>query len=138
MADPDCRASHLRLTLRHEPGAGGEGFALVILASTAKHTCLLSGYAGVSTYRGGHRVGKPAKRAKGHGVYGRPHSVKLTPGHRASAVYTDNEGDCSSLSKTVRVYPPNNTKYLTRHFTFPTCFQGIGPFYEGTHGPQHH
>lgn len=112
-----CNADEL--TLAAEPssdsGAGTIALALV-LTNSGNRECILGGYPGVSLVNdNGNMIGKPAERTTNVAEK----TVTLKPGAKVIAtIYSEQEGNfdagvCADGATKIRVYPPNDTGYLS-------------------------
>lgn len=112
-----CNADELSLSVTKgaDSGAGTLAYDLV-LTNTSKRTCELSGFPGVSLVNdNGNMVGKPAERAENYTkkalVLAPNTKVKTAMSMPNSTNFTD--GQCKSGATKFRVYPPNDTGYLS-------------------------
>jgi len=112
-----CNADELTLTLADADGGGaGTLNKAIVLTNSGKRTCTLFGFPGVSLVNdNGNQIGSPADRAKNY----TEKSVSLAPTKTAKAIvsYSDkgnfDAGTCKDGATKLRVYPPNDTGYLS-------------------------
>lgn len=113
-----CNADELSLavTPNGEGDAAGMRGYEVALENTSDRTCTLVGYPGVSLVNeNGNQIGEPAERIED----AEEETVTLEPGTRALSAMTipnsDNfpDGECKDGATKLRVYPPNDTGYLS-------------------------
>lgn len=116
--DLTCNADELSLAL--QPSGEGESAGSrhynVVLENTGTRICTLGGYPGVSLVNeNGNQIGDPAERV----ADAEEPLVTLNPGDRTQAALTvansDNfpDGECKDGATKLRVYPPNDTGYLS-------------------------
>lgn len=112
-----CNADELSLSLKDsgESGAGTLAYDLVF-KNISQRTCILGGFPGVSLVNAnGNMVGSPAERAKNY----EEKKLTLAPGQEVkSVVSTENaanfdNGECKEGALRLRVYPPNDTGYIS-------------------------
>jgi cytoskeletal protein RodZ len=124
-----CNADELSLaaSASADSGAGTLAYDLV-LTNVGKRTCILGGFPGVSLVNdNGNQVGTPAGRAKNY----TEKKLTLTPNTKVKAVvsvsnsanFTD--GQCKSGATKFRVYPPNDTGYLSMASTVDSWCPGF-------------
>jgi hypothetical protein len=121
-----CNADELTLTLENGDGGGaGTTNQLVVLTNSGKRTCTLFGFPGVSLVNdNGNQVGKPADRAKNY----TEKTVTLAPTKQAKATLSFEDpsnfdaGECKTGATKLRVYPPNDTGYLSVASTMVTAW----------------
>lgn len=112
-----CNADELTLTLENGDGGGaGTTNQMVVLTNSGKRTCTLFGFPGVSLVNdNGNQIGKPADRAKNY----TEKTVTLAPTKQAKATLSFEDpsnfdaGECKTGATKLRVYPPNDTGYLS-------------------------
>ena len=116
-ADTTCNADELSLVaaVGADSGAGTLAYDLV-LTNTGKRTCILGGFPGVSLVNdNGNQIGMPAAHAKNYIekklTLAPSGKVKATVSIANSANFSD--GQCKSGAAKLRVYPPNDTGYLS-------------------------
>ena len=112
-----CNADELSLAVA--PSANGGAGTIVynlILTNVGKRTCTLGGFPGVSLVNdNGNMIGSPADRAKNY----TENKLTLAPNTKVKAeMATANsanfaDGQCKTGVTKVRVYPPNDTGYLS-------------------------
>ena len=114
--DTTCNADELTLTTEAAGGAAGTLSYNVILTNGGKRTCTLGGFPGVSLVNdNGNQVGSPAERATNY----EEKKLTLAPGVKAMAVVSISnssnfpDGQCKTGATKLRVYPPNDTGYLS-------------------------
>lgn len=115
--DTTCNADELTLSVENSSDSGAGTLAYdVVLTNSAQRTCTLFGFPGVSLVNdNGNQVGTPAERGTNY-VEER---LTLQPGAKVKSVlsiansanYTD--GQCKPGATKLRVYPPNDTGYLS-------------------------
>ncbi len=112
-----CNADELALTTEggNPPGAGTLALNIV-LTNTGARECSLFGYPGVSLVNNnGNQIGQPAGRATNYPE----NTIKLAPGASTTAILTYPEagnfdpGTCADGATKLRVYPPNDTGYIS-------------------------
>lgn len=112
-----CNADELTLSLADSDGGGaGTLNKAIVLTNSGKRTCTLFGFPGVSLVNdNGNQIGKPADRAKNY----TEKTVSLAPTKTAKAIVSYSEqgnfdaGTCTAGATKLRVYPPNDTGYLS-------------------------
>jgi hypothetical protein len=121
-----CNADELALSLAQGDGGGaGTLNQLIVLTNTSKRICILGGFPGVSLVNNnGNQVGTPAARAKNY----TEKKLTLNPGGQAKATvsFQDqgnfDDGTCKTGATKLRVYPPNDTGYLSIASTMITAW----------------
>lgn len=117
-----CTAKALSASVAAAPGgaAAGNRYYNLTLTNTSSDSCTLNGYPGVSlTDSTGAQVGSPADKDTANGSS----TVSLATGKSAVATLhlsvSDNypSGTCTSGATMVKVYPPNDTNFLTTSTT---------------------
>jgi len=112
-----CNADELSLKVTDgsDSGAGTLAYNLE-LTNTGSRTCTLGGFPGVSLVNdNGNMIGSPAERATNF----EEKTLTLAPNTTVkSVVYVENstnfdDGECKSGATKFRVYPPNDTGYLS-------------------------
>ena len=112
-----CNADELSLSLAQGDGGGaGTLNQLIVLTNISKRICILGGFPGVSLVNdNGNQIGTPAVRATNY----TEKKLTLNPGAQAKATVSfqdqsnfDN-GTCKTGATKLRVYPPNDTGYLS-------------------------
>jgi hypothetical protein len=112
-----CNADELTLTLANGDGGGaGTLNQVLVLTNSGKRTCTLAGFPGVSLVNdNGNQIGSPTDRAKNY----TEKTLALKPGAQAKATvsYANpanfQAGTCKTGATKLRVYPPNDTGYLS-------------------------
>jgi Protein of unknown function (DUF4232) len=112
-----CNADELTLSLAQGDGGGaGTLNQLIVLTNTSKRTCILGGFPGVSLVNdNGNQIGSPATRAKNY----TEKKLTLNPDNQAKATLSFQDqgnfdaGTCKTGATKLRVYPPNDTGYLS-------------------------
>lgn len=111
-----CNTDELSLALEVVDGAAGTYTYDVIFTNTGKRECTLVGYPGVSLVNdNGNMIGSPAERTQGS----QDITITLAPeGKVKSTLYAQNnnnfpDGECKDGATKLRVYPPNDTGYLS-------------------------
>jgi len=114
--DTTCNADELSLTSNVDGGAAGTISYNLILTNVGKRTCTMVGFPGVSLVNdNGNQIGTPAERATNYAI----NKISLAPGAKAKAMtFVSNEGNfdpgiCHDGATKVRMYPPNDTGYLS-------------------------
>jgi hypothetical protein len=114
--DTTCNADELSLASTVDGGAAGTIAYDLILTNTGKRTCTMVGFPGVSLVNdNGNQIGTPAQRATNYAI----NKINLAPGAKAKAMtFVSNEGNfdpgiCHAGATKVRLYPPNDTGYLS-------------------------
>lgn len=112
-----CNADELSLSMKDsgQSGAGTLAYDLVF-KNTSQRSCTLGGFPGVSLVNeNGNMIGSPADRAKNY----EEKKLTLTPGKEVKATLSVanstnfDEGQCKEGAVKLRVYPPNDTGYLS-------------------------
>lgn len=117
VTETTCNADELTLSLSEGDGGGaGTLNQLIVLTNVSKRTCILGGFPGVSLVNdNGNQIGSPADRAKNY----TEKKLTLTPGAQAKATVSFEDqgnfdaGTCKTGATKLRVYPPNDTGYLS-------------------------
>lgn len=112
-----CNADELSLSLAQGDGGGaGTLNQLIVLTNISKRICILGGFPGVSLVNdNGNQIGSPAVRVENY----TEKKLTLNPGGQAKATvsFTDQgnfeAGTCKTGATKLRVYPPNDTGYLS-------------------------
>lgn len=111
-----CNADELSLATAVGDAAAGTVNYNLTLTNTSKRTCTLGGFPGVSLVNAnGNSVGLPAERATNYAEK----KLTLAPGQKAKAVVSISQpgnfsnGQCKAGATKLRVYPPNDTGYLS-------------------------
>lgn len=112
-----CNADELSLATaaNGDSGAGTLSFNLV-LTNIGKRDCILGGYPGVSLVNdNGNQIGTPAERTTN--VAEKTVTLKPTEKAQSTLYYTNadnyDDGVCKDGATKLRVYPPNDTGYLS-------------------------
>jgi len=112
-----CNADELSLSTVNgsDSGAGTLTYDL-ILTNQGKRTCILGGFPGVSLVNdNGNQIGQPAARAANYVEK----KLTLMPNAKVKAVLSTTgagnypDGTCKAGATKLRVYPPNDTGYLS-------------------------
>lgn len=117
ITETTCNADELTLSLSEADGGGaGTLNQLIVLTNASKRVCVLGGFPGVSLVNdNGNQIGSPAERAKNY----TEKKLTLNPGGQAKATvsFADqgnfDAGTCKAGATKLRVYPPNDTGYLS-------------------------
>lgn len=117
VTETTCNADELSLSFSQGDGGGaGTLNQMIVLTNTSKRTCILGGFPGVSLVNdNGNQIGSPAERAKNYVEK----KLTLAPGNQAKATvsYANSAnfdaGTCKTGATKLRVYPPNDTGYLS-------------------------
>jgi hypothetical protein len=116
--DTTCNADELTLSVATSATGSGAGTIAydLILKNTGRRTCILGGFPGVSLVNdNGNQIGSPAERATNY----TEKTLSLTPNKMVKAVLSTSnpvnfsDGQCKTDATKVRVYPPNDTGYLS-------------------------
>ena len=112
-----CNADELSLTTASsaESGAGTLAFK-INLTNIGSRTCTLGGYPGVSLVNdNGNQIGSPAGRVSN--IAEKTVTLKTHDTVSSTVFYTDegnySDGTCKDGATKLRVYPPNDTGYLS-------------------------
>lgn len=124
-----CNADELGLTLNPTPsGAAGTFIYTFTIKNIAKRTCTLGGYPGVSLVNdNGNMIGSPAERANNY----EEKKLSLAPNtevkFEVGVPNKDNfpAGKCKEGATKFRVYPPNDTGYLSVSTAVDTWCPGL-------------
>jgi hypothetical protein len=117
VTETTCNADELSLTTQQgsDSGAGTIAYNLV-LTNVGKRACILGGFPGASLVNdNGNQVGSPAVRADNY----TEKKLTLQPGSKVYAVASVenssnfDDGQCKTGATKFRVYPPNDTGYLS-------------------------
>lgn len=128
-SETTCNADELGLAVSpsSESGAGTIAYTL-ILTNISKRTCTLGGFPGVSLVNeNGNQIGSPAVRATNY----TEKKLTLSPNVKVKAtVSTSNssnfsDGQCRTGATKLRVYPPNDTGYLSVTTTIDSWCPGF-------------
>lgn len=116
--DTTCNADELALSIEaagDQAGVGTLAYNLV-LTNSSQRTCTLYGFPGVSLVNdNGNQIGTPAERGTNY-VEER---LTLQPGTKVRSILSIAnstnfpDGECKTGATKVRVYPPNDTGYLS-------------------------
>lgn len=117
ITETTCNADELTLSLTDGDGGGaGTLNQVIVLTNISKRTCILGGFPGVSLVNdNGNQIGTPATRAKNY----TEKKLTLNPEGKAKATvsFQDqgnfDDGTCKTGATKLRVYPPNDTGYLS-------------------------
>lgn len=117
VTETTCNADELALSLaRGDGGGAGTLNQLIVLTNTGKRACTLGGFPGVSLVNdNGNQIGSPADRAKNYPEK----TLTLNPGNQVKATLSFHDqgnypaGTCKTGATKLRVYPPNDTGYLS-------------------------
>lgn len=126
ITETTCNADELSLSLAQGDGGGaGTLNQLIVLTNTSKRICILGGFPGVSLVNNnGNQIGTPAARAKNY----TEKKLTLNPGGQAKATVSFQDqgnfdaGTCKTDATKLRVYPPNDTGYLSITSTMITAW----------------
>jgi hypothetical protein len=112
-----CNADELTLTLTNGDGGGaGTLNQMLVLTNSGTRTCTLEGFPGVSLVNAnGNQIGSPADRAKNY--VEKSLTLKAKEAAKATVSYSVEgnfpAGTCKAGATKLRVYPPNDTGYLS-------------------------
>lgn len=117
VTETTCNADELSLSVGQGSGSGAGTLSYdLILTNTGKRTCTLGGYPGVSLVNNnGNQIGSPANRTANV----QEKTLTLAPNTKVKApVKVANStnfpsGECKDGATKFRVYPPNDTGYLS-------------------------
>jgi hypothetical protein len=111
-----CNADELSLSSSVSDGAAGTITYAIVLTNTGKRTCTLAGFPGVSLVNdNGNQIGSPAERASNY----TEKTLTVAPGQKVKALASVADegnfpaGKCQDGATKLRVYPPNDTGYLS-------------------------
>lgn len=111
-----CNADELSLALETADAAAGTYSFNLVFTNTGSRNCTLFGYPGVSLVdANGNMIGSPAERTENSQEL----TLTLEPQGKVKAVlYASNSdnfsnGECKGGATKVRVYPPNDTGYIS-------------------------
>jgi len=112
-----CNSDELTLTTASSNANGAGTLALsLVLTNSGKRTCILGGFPGVSLVNdNGNQIGKPADRATNY----TEKTLTLKPGDSSTTTLTYtaegnyDPGTCTDGATKLRVYPPNDTGYIS-------------------------
>jgi flagellar basal body-associated protein FliL len=116
--DTTCNADELTLSIEDAGDQSGVGTLAynLILTNSAQRVCTLYGFPGVSLVNdNGNQIGTPAERGTNY----IEERLTLQPGTKVRSVLSiansSNfpDGECKTGATKVRVYPPNDTGYLS-------------------------
>lgn len=124
-----CNADELSLTTAENGGAGAGTLSQnIVLTNIGSRQCTLEGYPGVSLVNAnGNQVGSPADRVTDATVQ----TVTLNVGSSTSAAIfypqaaNFDPGVCTDGATKLRVYPPNDTGYLSVATTIASWCPGF-------------
>ncbi len=112
-----CNADELSLAIANtdQPGAGTLALNLV-LTNTGTRDCILGGYPGVSLVNdNGNQIGEPAARTTN--IAEKTLTLKPQTSVTSTVFYPEegnfDPGTCTDGATKLRVYPPNDTGYLS-------------------------
>jgi hypothetical protein len=116
VTETTCNADELSLSSKVSDAAAGTLAYDIVLTNTSKRTCILGGFPGVSLVNdNGNRIGSPADRATNY----EEKKLTLAPGQKVKAIASLSApsnfpaGACKDGATKLRVYPPNDTGYLS-------------------------
>lgn len=116
VTDATCNADELSLALESADAAAGTYSYNLTFTNIGSRNCTLYGYPGVSLVNdNGNMIGSPAERTENSQEL----TLTLEPqGKVKSIVYASNsdnftDGQCKEGATKVRVYPPNDTGYIS-------------------------
>ncbi len=117
VTETTCNADELSLATGQNGGSGAGTLSYdLILTNIGKRTCTLGGYPGVSLVNNnGNQIGSPATRTTNV----KEEELTLAPNTKAKAAVkilnSTNfpSGECKDGATKFRVYPPNDTGYLS-------------------------
>lgn len=111
-----CNADELSLAAAIGDAAAGTVSYNLTLTNTSKRTCTLGGFPGVSLVNAnGNIVGSPAERATNYAEK----KLTLAPNQKIKAIVSVSQpgnftnGKCKAGATKLRVYPPNDSGYLS-------------------------
>lgn len=129
VTETTCNADELRLeaTASSESGAGTLAYDLV-LTNSGTRTCILGGFPGVSLVNdNGNMIGSPAERTTNY----EEKKLTLAPNGKVKAIVSTSNssnfsnGECKAGATKLRVYPPNDTGYLSTLTTIDSWCPGF-------------
>ncbi|HEX6461908.1 MAG TPA: DUF4232 domain-containing protein [Candidatus Saccharimonadales bacterium] len=117
VTEASCNADELSLSVSQNSGSGAGTLSYdLILTNISKRSCALWGYPGVSLVNNnGNQIGSPAERD----LDAEEKKLTLAPNSKVkSAIKLANSsnfeaGECKEGATKFRVYPPNDTGYLS-------------------------
>lgn len=116
VTDATCNADELSLTLEQTGAAAGTYSFDLVFTHIGNRSCTLYGYPGVSLVNdNGNMIGSPAERTENSQEL----LLTLEPQGKVKAIlYAQNSnnfssGECKDGATKVRVYPPNDTGYIS-------------------------
>ncbi len=124
-----CNADELSLSTAENGGSGAGTLSQnIVLTNTGNRQCTLYGYPGVSLVNGnGNQVGLPADRVTD--VTEKTVTLNVGASVTAAVYYPEagnfNPGTCIDGAAKLRVYPPNDTGYLSVATTITTWCPGF-------------
>lgn len=128
--DTTCNADELTLSIENGGESAGAGTLAynVVLTNSSTRTCTLFGFPGVSLVNdNGNQIGSPAERGTNY-VEER---LTLAPGVKVKSVLSIAnstnfpDGQCKTGATKLRVYPPNDTGYLSVATTIDSWCPGF-------------
>jgi hypothetical protein len=117
-----CAFDQLGIRALRGSGANQQEFAAVFFSNKGTTTCTIYGYPGISLRYQGQPLGQPASRDSTT-----PTAIKLKPGDVVQADITDNSSCQAPLSDTVRVYPPDSTRFVDLPLQLRGCTLSVKP-----------
>ena len=112
-----CNADELSMALNPTPNGGAGTFVYTFtLKNVGKRTCTLGGFPGVSLVNdNGNMIGSPAERATNYEEKKLSLAPNIEVKFEVGVPNKDNfpEGKCKEGAMKFRVYPPNDTGYLS-------------------------
>jgi hypothetical protein len=128
-AETTCNADELSLAMASSSQSGAGTLAYdIIFTNVGKRTCALGGFPGVSLVNdNGNQIGTPAARTTSY----TEKKVPLAPNTKVKAVLSTSnsanfsDGQCKTGATKLRVYPPNDTGYLSVATTIDSWCPGF-------------
>jgi Protein of unknown function (DUF4232) len=121
-----CATGELTVVALRGSGAAGHQYAFLQFTNRSARTCTLTGFPGVQLLRGGALLGKPATRSTKPVA-----TVRLAPGHSATARLVDDSTCNAEKSDSVQIYPPNRTEKVVVPLSVRGCALTIDPVLAG-------
>ncbi len=119
---PACSFAALTVGVIRGGAVAGQELAAVTFTNSSRATCSMYGFPGVSLLLKGAQLGKPADRTPK-----RPTTVALKPGDQVQSQITIFSSCNAPLSDSLRVYPPDQTRYADRPIELRGCRMVVDP-----------
>jgi hypothetical protein len=118
----DCSMAQLCVDALRGSASAGKEFAAILFTNTSSTACTLTGFPGITLLKGGKQVGSPAQRDTVP-----MQTMTLKPGDEVQARLSSIVSCQAPISDTVRVIPPNSTKFVDRPLEMRACTLIVGP-----------